>query len=134
MQTYVVGFLFNDKDEVCLVEKMRPQWQRGRLNGVGGHIEDGETPQQAMVREFEEEAGAVVNWRQFCLVYGSTYELYCFTSRDEVRVKTMTDEDISWYHINNLSGNILPNLKWIIPMADYNIDITAKVHHESEES
>jgi 8-oxo-dGTP diphosphatase len=45
MNKYVVGFLFNsDTNKVCLIKKNRPQWQKGRLNGVGGHIEDGKAP------------------------------------------------------------------------------------------
>lgn len=132
MNKYVVGYLFNKKDEVCLIEKNRPDWQKGRMNGVGGHIEDDETPEQAMIREFKEEAGATVKWREFCFLHGPTYELYCFTSRDDVKVDTMTDEVISWYHIDKLPEKILPNLKWMIPMANYQFEITATIYHESE--
>jgi 8-oxo-dGTP pyrophosphatase MutT (NUDIX family) len=53
---YVVGFLFSeDESRVLLVWKNRPAWQDGKLNGVGGKIEAGETPLQAMEREFKEE-------------------------------------------------------------------------------
>lgn len=53
---YVVGFLFSeDESRVLLVLKNRPAWQEGKLNGVGGKIEAGETPLQAMEREFKEE-------------------------------------------------------------------------------
>jgi len=53
---YVVGFLFSeDQSRVLLVWKNRPAWQNGKLNGVGGKIEAGETPLQAMEREFKEE-------------------------------------------------------------------------------
>ena len=53
---YVLGFAFNKGcTEVLLIEKKRPNWMVGKLNGVGGHIEDGETPIDAMVREFKEE-------------------------------------------------------------------------------
>jgi 8-oxo-dGTP pyrophosphatase MutT (NUDIX family) len=30
--------------EVLLIEKQKPAWQRGKLNGVGGKIEPGENP------------------------------------------------------------------------------------------
>jgi 8-oxo-dGTP diphosphatase len=50
----VVGFLFADSD-VLLVQKMKPDWQKGFWNGVGGKDEDGEEPIDAMVREFREE-------------------------------------------------------------------------------
>ena len=55
---YVLGFVFNySKNQVLLIEKQRPAWQMGRWNGIGGEIEEGETPYQAMVRESVEETG-----------------------------------------------------------------------------
>lgn len=71
---YVAGLMFSDDDTyVVLVRKSHPQWQEGRLNGVGGKVEDGEQPIDAMVREFREEAGlqtAPAEWRPFCVVRG----------------------------------------------------------------
>ena len=88
-----------------------------------------------MTREFYEETGAYVHkWRQFCFVHGREYELYCFTSSSNgIRIKTMTDEKVSWYPVDNLPLNVLPNLMWLVPMANYKYDITVTVEHESEE-
>ncbi len=56
---YVAGFYFSECGErVALIRKLKPEWQRGWLNGIGGKVEPGESPLSAMVREFEEEAGA----------------------------------------------------------------------------
>lgn len=56
MREYVLGFLTNPSlSRVLLIQKARPAWQFGLLNGVGGAIEPGETPEQAMIREYEEE-------------------------------------------------------------------------------
>ena len=53
---YEVGFEFTaSNDLVLLIRKNRPEWQKGKLNGIGGHIKVGETPLEAMRREFEEE-------------------------------------------------------------------------------
>lgn len=53
---YVLGFLFSeDGSRVLLIWKNRPAWQAGKLNGIGGKIEDGEQPLDAMKREFVEE-------------------------------------------------------------------------------
>jgi len=59
MIKYVCGFAFTeDGKQVLLISKNRPEWQRGRLNGVGGKIESfDKSPAYAMVREFEEETG-----------------------------------------------------------------------------
>jgi 8-oxo-dGTP diphosphatase len=131
VNSYVVGFLFDKQGNVVLIRKNRPDWQKGRLNGVGGHIEPGETPEAAMVREFREEAGATVTWRYFCRVYGDGYEVFYFSSHDTADIRTMTDEEVGSYPLNNLPENILPNLKWLLPMAAYPLVITAEVHHSS---
>ena len=43
-------------DEICLAEKQK-KIGAGKLNGVGGKLEPGETPRQAAVREAVEEIG-----------------------------------------------------------------------------
>ena len=129
---YVVGFLFSrDLAEVCLIRKNRPEWQRGRLNGVGGHIEVGETPLEAMGREFQEEAGRDLEWRQFCHVWGDEYEVYYFTATDGGAITTLTDEVVSWVDANALPEDCLAILRWLVPMARYDLPISATVHHAS---
>ena len=45
MMNYCAGFLFDpEKELVVLIEKQKPAWQKGKLNAVGGKIEQGETP------------------------------------------------------------------------------------------
>lgn len=68
-QDYVVGYAFrSDYGAVALIEKRKPAWQAGKLNGIGGKIEPGESPEAAMSREFLEEAGLLVHpqcWLHF---------------------------------------------------------------------
>ena len=40
-----------------VIKKERPVWQAGLLNAIGGHVEKGEYPVEAMQREFLEETG-----------------------------------------------------------------------------
>ena len=43
MTHYTVGFAFSlDRQFVALIRKMRPRWQQGKLNGIGGHMNDDE--------------------------------------------------------------------------------------------
>jgi 8-oxo-dGTP diphosphatase len=126
MTEYVAGFLFYRRTNVALVTKKRPDWQKGKMNGVGGHIDGLETPVDAMRREFKEETGAEIdNWKLFCTCnVGDKARVYFFKSFVDqyVQLKNMTDEIVDWYNvIRCLRGHtikpILHNLKWLIPMA-----------------
>lgn len=127
MQKYVLGFLFTDncnnmEKEVALIRKTHPEWQKGKLNGIGGHIEEGEEPVDAMTREFKEETDAGCDWKFFCtMVFDNDTIIYCFKSNSIAEIKTITDEDVNWYKIkdivNSNNEDIIPNLRWLIPMA-----------------
>ena len=124
MTEYVAGFMFNESaGTVALVKKERPIWQCGRLNAIGGHIEDGETASQAMVREFQEETGlftSAVDWQEFCTLRGTSFTVHFFKAMDWplTNLKTMTDEEIVVIPTSEITPfNAIPNLQWLIPMA-----------------
>src|ERR1700675_3013232 len=82
---YVVGFILDPTlSKVVLIRKMKPEWQNGLLNGVGGKVGDtipGETPQQAINREFKEEAGVEgLDWTEFLTLLTPRSELHFFRS------------------------------------------------------
>lgn len=74
-QTYVLGFLFDPGlHSVVLIEKLKPAWQAGKLNGVGGKVEQGEALDAAMAREFAEETGVRIrpqDWAQYATLTGA---------------------------------------------------------------
>src|SRR6185369_17007315 len=117
---YVLGFLFTtDRQSVWLIRKTKPEWQKGKLNGIGGKLEDGELPLNAMRREFKEEGGIdIQDWKQFCnLTDDRTYEVICYYSFSDKEPITMTDEEIFRCMRHHLPIDVLPNLRWLIPMA-----------------
>jgi hypothetical protein len=59
MTKYVVGLAFDDEGRVALIEKNRPAWQRGLLNGIGGKIEGDEMPVETMIREADRKLASV---------------------------------------------------------------------------
>lgn len=118
---YVVGFLFSpDYKKVVLINKNRPEFQRGLYNGVGGRIEENETPGDAMSREFMEETGVLINdWKEYAILDGDCI-VYVFSASSEKydEVKTQTDERIEIIYTFEVSTlKIMPNLRWLIPMA-----------------
>lgn len=122
MDTYVAGFMFSPSgQQVVLIRKNRPDWQKGRLNAVGGHIERGEQPHDAMVREFLEETGVThLAWRPLAVIDGARFRLHVFftMSTDITKVKTVTDEVINTVFVPELRmHNRLENLDWLIALA-----------------
>jgi 8-oxo-dGTP diphosphatase len=119
MKNYVAGFLFGKDDTVWLIKKTKPDWQKGKLNGIGGKVEEGEFPIQAMQREFIEEAALdISSWTWFlALTDDSTYRVDFFYAFSNDTPITMTDEEIFQVNWKELPENIIPNLNWIIPMA-----------------
>lgn len=131
MTKYVVGFCFDRGERnVLLILKERPDWQRGFLNGLGGHVEDGESPAQAMVREFDEETsgrlrGRVV-WAPFARLRGEGFELWCFRGAyGEEFSEDLAGQDAPGGEVIqvvaasalHLCRNLVPNLRYLVPMA-----------------
>lgn len=124
MKRYVVGFMFDTQKEfVALIEKARPAWQKGKFNGIGGHIENGESPDQAVRREFLEETGVYHDqWELFAhLTCGDDAEIYFYrTFCDDIfAIRCVTDEPVAAWALRSLPQPLLPNLNWLIPMAKH---------------
>lgn len=122
MQNYVAGLLFRDnKSQVALVEKTRPEWQKGKFNAIGGKVEPDETADEAMAREFLEETGAhVTDWRFAGVLSGAEFivQFYVSFSGDLYDLKTIEEEKIGWYAVDKVFDMpIIHNLRWLIPMA-----------------
>lgn len=127
-QLYSCGFLVDQsRESVLLIRKNKPEKQKGRLNGVGGKVEDGETFRMAMEREFQEEAGMhVTSWKETVLLIGEHYEVQFFWAVGDLsKAVSMTEEKLEIHRVDSLVNNrdVLTNLKWIIPvMFDKTID------------
>ena len=121
MQHYVLGFMFSeDYKDVVLILKNRPEDQVGKWNGVGGKVELMESPYEAMVREFEEEAGLhFEGWYYFAILYSKHETIVCYhASTDEIlKVYSAEDQTVAVIPIDQLPNSIMLNAKWLIPMA-----------------
>ncbi len=118
---YVLGFLFTrDNSRVVLIQKKRPVELAGKWNGVGGHIEEGESSVEAMTREFCEEAGlSILDW-QYRLEYRLNYgTVHIFTAQSDTakRVCQIEDEAVKLVDVANIRHiDVVPNLHWMIPL------------------
>lgn len=57
MKKKTLSLLFLRKDDRVLLAMKKRGFGEGRWNGVGGKVEDGESIEQAMIRETQEEIG-----------------------------------------------------------------------------
>ena len=139
MQGYVAGFAFSpDGENVALLTKARPEWQAGLMNGIGGKIEPGELPIDAMVREFQEETGELVykeQWEHrvtFVLPLAVLYFYTCTTNlmRLQNPDKTEPISIISWRK-ELYDYDTMYNLKWLIPLMHSTVSFPITLHDES---
>lgn len=118
---YVVGLLFSSNREmVAMINKLKPDWQKNRLNGISGKIGEGETPIQAMIREFKEETDTEIEDWTLILRYSdeNNYEVYfyrCFS--DKIwDIRSPTEESVRLIPVKTLPSNVIYNMRWIIPL------------------
>jgi 8-oxo-dGTP pyrophosphatase MutT (NUDIX family) len=123
MKRYVCGFVFSsDFRTVVLIQKRRPDWQVGLLNGVGGGIEPGEEPVEAMSRECREECGIEIvplnRWTHFLDWTGPHVQVhFFFATGPALAARSLTDELIGLYEVSDLQAlRTVPNLQWLIPL------------------
>lgn len=134
---YVVGFYYDPKKRrVVLIEKQRPNWQKGKLNGVGGHVESNETVAEAMRREFREEVGVdVEDWCECIRMVGETWVVLFFIAFGDIdEAATQTDEKVVRVSVEDLPKlAVIPNLRWLIPLClDDNISKPLRVYDRTE--
>lgn len=119
-QEYVVGFLFGyDVDSiekaknVVLIKKDKPDFLKGKWNGVGGKVELGEEPKQAMCREFLEETGCYIdNWHYQKTKLIKDVAIHFYFAFGNHRVKTKERERVARICLNKLQGmkNVLTDV------------------------
>lgn len=124
MTEYVLCFV-KKFDSVLLIEKLKPDWQRGLYNLPGGKIEPGETAKEAAIRELNEETGLIANstldlgdisgdgWR--------VHVIRCIVPSTVIESKT--DEHVFWCPFREAirSPRLINNLKLVIPLADHGV-------------
>jgi len=110
-------------NSVLLILKNKPDYLKGKLNLVGGKIEDGETPEQAAFRELREEAGITASSGP--ILYGkitssdwTVYCLKCEIYNADINQGEGETEQVSWHDWMTVQNDprLIPNLKIIIPL------------------
>jgi len=124
----VAGFLYEEETgRVALVRKTKPDWQAGRLNGIGGKFEKHDkTMMNCMIREWEEETVTrSPDWIEFAQVWGIDgwcvifYKAYCDKFPKFPKYND-AGEQIECYTIDEVLrpwAEPIDNLHWLLPLA-----------------
>jgi 8-oxo-dGTP diphosphatase len=146
MQKYVLGFIF-DKEEnnILLIQKERPYWQKGLWNGIGGKIESfDQNPLQAIQREVLEETNLTIqDWKHFAILTDEQFfHIECFKANIDLKelqeFQTMTDERVFIKEIRELYhekfSSCISNLNWLIALClDKDVHkISSYIHYGKE--
>jgi 8-oxo-dGTP diphosphatase len=125
---YVLGFLFDKKkQQVILIKKTEPNWQKNLLNGIGGKIEPNETPVDAMVREFKEETDIITSyqdWKYYAQLTSNHFNVWVFKAFiDTPAPKFVTEEEPIIVSVKpSFTAAIsqhryVSNIPWLVEMA-----------------
>jgi len=117
MKEYCLGFIFFE-DRVLLMRKERPEWMKGLWNGIGGKIELGETPRDAMFRETNEEIyyTEIPDWKPAGIIDSDTYVIHVYSAFNDIGpCSEKEDEPVHWWSLEDLPRTV-PNLIYLIPM------------------
>lgn len=121
---YTLAFIFSsDLQKVLLITKNRPEYQAGKLNGIGGKIEAGEEPLDGMIREVREETSLEIpetKWQFAGSIEGLDWKVWTYITiypGELADAISVTDEAVVWYDVDRLPSNCMDNLFWLIPFA-----------------
>lgn len=129
MTEYTIIFCIASDKHFLLVEKDKPEWQKGKLNLPGGKIEPGETPIQCANRELAEESGlcgdnTVHYMKQLGRIVDNNVTIHCmwcctsYSSKLKLRPADSETQKIGWYDWDTVRRDrrLIPNLRLIIPL------------------
>jgi len=128
MKEYVAAFIFDLMgNRVLLIQKTKPAWQAGLYNGIGGKLEEDETPLDAVIREIKEEVNLdITTWKNFASLEGDVcpdkgagwkvHWFYTFTNKI-ANFKNNTDEIAEIFQTQLLPENTISNIPYLMHMA-----------------
>lgn len=118
---YTLGFAFSsDFSKVLLIQKNRPIWQEGKLNGIGGKLEEcDQTPIDGMIREFKEETNIDTSDCRWQFISNhfkpglkdydpESYTVFIFATvlskKHMAQLKQNTDEALIWANLDRVTS------------------------------
>ena len=120
---YTLGFIFDEAlAQVLLIRKLRPAWQTGKLNGLGGTLEMGETPVEGILREVWEESALTVpadRWAHVADMQSDGWLVHVLAAIYDgplTDARTQDEGQLAWVPVDALPATVISNLTWLVPL------------------
>jgi len=118
--------VYTKENKILLLRRYNTGYKDGEYSLVAGHVDDGETFTDALIREAREESGLVITKNQVKVSHmmqrksdfdGSqridvflTVD-YKTLNQDPENIEPHKCDDLSWFDIDNLPENVIPYIK-----------------------
>lgn len=117
-QVSVAAYIILVKEnQVLMLKRANTGYHDGDYSLPSGHIENGEFPDQAAIREAKEEIGIQIKDLKFVTVLYSDDNYACFFFEvnhwigDVKNCEEDKCDDLSWFDLDKLPENIAPEVK-----------------------
>ncbi len=121
--------------KILLLRRFNTGYEDGKYSLIAGHVDEGETFTQCIIREAEEEAGISLNSDDLRVVHlmhrnsglsaeNERMDVFFIASswKGEITNKEPHKcSDLSWFEIDNLPDNTIPHIKQAIECIKNNI-------------
>lgn len=118
---YVMGLMFANDLKGFLAIKKKDGLFPGFVNGIGGKVAEGETPQAAMVRKAKEDASlTTVGWTLFHKEqFENGNEVFYFALKSDTLFegRNNSGDELLAVPMDRPTPDTVPNLGYLIPMA-----------------
>ncbi|MCJ8346207.1 NUDIX domain-containing protein [bacterium] len=120
------------QNKILLLRRHNTGYQDGQYSTIAGHVEEGESFSQCIIREAKEEAGITLKSKDI-----KSAHIMHRKSRDKERVENFfiaqkwegklsnmephKCDDLSWFALNNLPQNTIPYIRQAIKMITDNV-------------
>lgn len=116
-QVHVASYvIFRRENQILLMRRANTGYEDGKYSLPSGHIEAGEFPDAAAIREAQEEVGVKIQDLRFKQVLYSDDNYVCFffeATRWEGEIRNCEEDkcdDIGWFGLEALPPNLTPEV------------------------
>lgn len=122
-QMTVAAYLFLIQDgNILLLRRYNTGYEDGNYSVIAGHLDGGETVQQAICREAQEEGGLRLDAQNIEIVHvmhrqgvgGERIDYFCIAKRWEsepMNYEPHKCDDLSWFPLTSLPENTIPYIR-----------------------